>query len=205
MSNWQDLKDIRVCVVNRTFWCAPPNYHLNIIITTELKDNIAGGFPFLQSTYGTSSAAGKSGSLSLDALDKAKKALQMQKELSEKLKKIPLVRRICTVKKVVSFLFSHVLNKGTSSDGSSVSGLKDGEKVPSSGTGIMQGTGSTTANTLSFGAMPSSSNLQAAAAVSVKPPASGVSTIPGLTNIPNIEAVKRARELAAKMGFRQDP
>ncbi|XP_031250087.1 protein RDM16 isoform X8 [Pistacia vera] len=111
----------------------------------------------------------------------------MQKELSEKLRKIPL------------------LNKGTSSDGSSVSGLKDGVKVPSSGTGIMQGTGSTTANALSSGAMPSSSNLPAAAAASVKPPASGVPTIPGLTNIPNIEAVKRAQELAAKMGFRQDP
>ncbi|KAJ0052215.1 hypothetical protein Pint_00145 [Pistacia integerrima] len=39
---------------------------------------------------GTSSAAGKSGSLSLDALAKAKKALQMQKELLEKLKNIPL-------------------------------------------------------------------------------------------------------------------
>ncbi|XP_031250082.1 protein RDM16 isoform X4 [Pistacia vera] len=143
--------------------------------------------PGKSSTDGTSSAAGKSGSLSLDALAKAKKALQMQKELSEKLKKIPL------------------LNKGTSSDGSSVSGLKDGVKVPSSGTGIMQGTGSTTANALSSGAMPSSSNLPAAAAASVKPPASGVPTIPGLTNIPNIEAVKRAQELAAKMGFRQDP
>lgn len=46
--------------------------------------------PGKSSTDGTS-AAGKSGSLSLDALAKAKKALQMQKELSEKLKKIPLV------------------------------------------------------------------------------------------------------------------
>ena len=47
--------------------------------------------PGKSSTDGTSSAAGKSGNLSLDALAKAKKALQMQKELSEKLKKIPLV------------------------------------------------------------------------------------------------------------------
>lgn len=47
--------------------------------------------PGKSSTDGTSSAAGKSGSLSLDALAKAKKALQMQKELAEKLKKIPLV------------------------------------------------------------------------------------------------------------------
>lgn len=43
------------------------------------------------STDGTSSTAGKSGNLSLDALAKAKKALQMQKELAEKLKRIPLV------------------------------------------------------------------------------------------------------------------
>ena len=42
-------------------------------------------------TDGTSSTAGKSGNLSLDALTKAKKALQMQKELAEKLKKISLV------------------------------------------------------------------------------------------------------------------
>jgi U4/U6 small nuclear ribonucleoprotein PRP3 len=47
--------------------------------------------PGKSSTDGTSSAAGKSGNLSLDALAKAKKALQMQKELSEKLKKLPLV------------------------------------------------------------------------------------------------------------------
>ena len=37
-------------------------------------------------------------------------------------------------------------------------------------------------------------------------PASSVSAgISGLTNIPNLDAVKRAQELAAKMGFRQDP
>lgn len=40
----------------------------------------------------TSSAAGKSSNLSLDALAKAKKALQLKKELSEKLKKLPVVR-----------------------------------------------------------------------------------------------------------------
>ena len=47
------------------------------------------------STDGTHSIAGKSGNLSLDALAKAKKALQMQKELAEKLKKIPLVSPFC--------------------------------------------------------------------------------------------------------------
>ena len=49
--------------------------------------------PGKSSTDGTSSTstAGKTGSLSLDALAKAKRALQMQKELAEKMKKIPLV------------------------------------------------------------------------------------------------------------------
>lgn len=48
--------------------------------------------PGKSSTDGTTaSVAGRSGTLSLDALAKAKKALQMQKELSEKLKKIPAV------------------------------------------------------------------------------------------------------------------
>ncbi|KAH9703315.1 protein RDM16 [Citrus sinensis] len=112
------------------------------------------------STDGTSSAAGKSGSLSLDALAKAKKALQMQKELSEKLKKIP------------------TLSKGSSSDGS----------------GKVQGPAAT-----------ASDAAAAAAAASVQPPTSSVPAFPGLANITNIEAVKRAQELAAKMGFRQDP
>lgn len=40
---------------------------------------------------------------------------------------------------------------------------------------------------------------------SVQPPTSSVPPFPGLANITNIEAVKRAQELAAKMGFRQDP
>lgn len=62
--------------------------------------------PGKSSTDGTSSAAGKSGTLSLDALAKAKKALQMQKELSEKLKKIPMVRRIFTFESFVTFILS---------------------------------------------------------------------------------------------------
>ncbi|CAL5065328.1 unnamed protein product [Urochloa decumbens] len=36
-------------------------------------------------------------------------------------------------------------------------------------------------------------------------PVAGAIGIPGLTNISNLDAVKRAQELAAKMGFRQDP
>ncbi|KAG1347508.1 protein RDM16 [Cocos nucifera] len=98
--------------------------------------------PGKSSTDGTAtSVAGKSGSLSLDALAKAKKALQMQKELAEKLKKIPT-------------------------------------------------------------AMP---GLPVGVTPSEKPSvAGGIGILPGLTT-PNIEAVKRAQELAAKMGFRQDP
>ncbi|MCI42252.1 U4/U6 small nuclear ribonucleoprotein Prp3-like, partial [Trifolium medium] len=44
---------------------------------------------FLSYQDGSSSTAGKHGSLSVAALAKAKKALQMQKELSQKLKRIP--------------------------------------------------------------------------------------------------------------------
>ncbi|KAM7271041.1 hypothetical protein ACFE04_030255 [Oxalis oulophora] len=111
--------------------------------------------PGKSSTDGAPSAAGKTGNLSLDALAKAKKALQMQKELAQKMKKLPL------------------LNKGASSG----AGLKDGSK-------------------------PLPSNPPSVVA-SVKPPP-GIS-VPGLANVPNLEVVKRAQELAAKMGFRQDP
>lgn len=134
--------------------------------------------PGKTSTDGTSSAAGKSGSLSLDALAKAKKALQMQKELSEKLKKIPL------------------LNKSANS-------VSDGTQVPREGTDASP---SASAKPLSTGFTSSSSSLPTADATSsVNAPASGVPTASGLLSVPNYEAVKRAQELAAKMGFRQDP
>ena len=63
------------------------------ISTAENKAyNITGSHEVTGSSTDGSSAAGKSGgNLSLDALAKAKKALQMQKELAEKLKKIPSV------------------------------------------------------------------------------------------------------------------
>ncbi|KAK6933268.1 Pre-mRNA-splicing factor 3 [Dillenia turbinata] len=145
--------------------------------------------PGKSSTDGSTSAAGKSGSLSLDALAKAKKALQMQKELAEKLKKIPL------------------LNKGasTSSDGSPSVGPKEGTKPNSLGCSKLPLPVSSTATvTASMQAKPSATILPAAAA-SVKPSMGGIAGLAGLTNIPNIEAVKRAQELAAKMGFHQDP
>lgn len=150
--------------------------------------------PGKSSTDGTTSAAGKSANLSLDALAKAKKALQMQKELSEKLKKIPQ------------------LNKGasSSSDTSSQVGLNEGPKAPSSSKGILPGPPVPSASPttpVSLGSPPGAPNLpSASAAVPVQPPAgTGIPGLPGLTNIPNIEAVRRAQELAARMGFRQDP
>ncbi|XP_050210020.1 protein RDM16 [Mercurialis annua] len=133
--------------------------------------------PGKSSTDGTSSAAGKSGSLSLVALAKAKKALQMQKELAEKLKKIPQ------------------LNKSSSSGGKAQSLMKE----QSSGFGAAQGSALSTS--VASSAVGTMSNSSAAG----KPPASDLASVPGLANITNIEAVKRAQELAAKMGFRQDP
>ncbi|KAL9402570.1 hypothetical protein Peur_006419 [Populus x canadensis] len=129
--------------------------------------------PGKSSTDGTSSAAGKSGNLSLDALAKAKKALQMQKELSEKLKKLPLSSK----------------GNNTSSGGSSQ------RVLPSA----------TTTTAVSTGAVSSSSSLSTSTLVSIKTPSTGVAPLPDITSIPNYEAVKRAQELAAKMGFRQDP
>ncbi|CAN1174124.1 Protein RDM16 [Linum perenne] len=78
-----------------------------------------------------------------------------------------------------------MLNKAhnSSSGGAALSGAKDGVKVPSSSAGV-----SATATATPMG--------QAA---------SGMPPIPGLNSIPNYEAVRRAQELAAKMGFRQDP
>lgn len=60
------------------------------------------------STDGTSSTAGKSGNLSLDALAEFKKTLQRQKELSEKLKKIPVVSlsKLVTSYYIVDFSLS---------------------------------------------------------------------------------------------------
>ncbi|KAF7071972.1 hypothetical protein CFC21_077179 [Triticum aestivum] len=117
------------------------------------------------STDGTAnSSAARSSNLSLDALAKAKKALQLKKELSEKLKRLPALNKLGT-----TIPDTQTPKKETQSvSGSSASAVHAG----------------------------ASSEL----------PASSVSAgISGLTNIPNLDAVKRAQELAAKMGFRQDP
>ncbi|XP_019710344.1 protein RDM16 isoform X2 [Elaeis guineensis] len=145
--------------------------------------------PFLPSTDGTAtSVAGKSGSLSLDALAKAKKALQMQKELAEKLKKIPMLNKAAS----------------TSTENFKVVSDKDGLKSPPSGLGAQAvSTGPlTSVSATPVQAMP---GLPVGVTPSEKASAAGgIGILPGLTT-PNIEAVKRAQELAAKMGFRQDP
>ncbi|XP_042512075.1 protein RDM16-like isoform X2 [Macadamia integrifolia] len=110
----------------------------------------------------------------------------MQKELSEKLRRIPL------------------LNKGASSDGSPHLGStnKEEPKAPLSSAVRDQRDIPPTSTSQ---AKSSITNASTAAMASMKPPTTGLTALPGLTTIPNIEAVKRAQELAAKMGFHQDP
>lgn len=127
------------------------------------------------------SAAGKSSNLSLDALAKAKKALQLKKELSEKLKRLPMLNN----KLGADVTDTHVSKKEevkTSVSAVDAQLFPKGEAKP---TGVV-------------------SNLPISS-VSGTPATAGPIGIPGLTNIPNLDAVKRAQELAAKMGFRQDP
>ncbi|KAF0903062.1 hypothetical protein E2562_024046 [Oryza meyeriana var. granulata] len=121
----------------------------------------------------TSSAAGKSSNLSLDALAKAKKALQLKKELSEKLKKLPVLN-----------------NKLGATSADTLIPKKETQPVSSS-----------SASEMAVGVDSSLTN----SSVSGMPATAGAVGIPGLANIPNLDAVKRAQELAAKMGFRQDP
>ncbi|OVA12422.1 protein of unknown function DUF1115 [Macleaya cordata] len=167
----------------------PPPTKVSSISTTNENKGVSitrsHEVPGKSSTDGTTtSAATKSGNLSLEALEKAKKALQMQKKLSEKLKKIPLLNKVTT----------------PSSDATSSLGLdKEGPKAPASSVGVQHGSMAPTT------VQPSTSTLPVGAASSVKPSGSGMATLPGLANVPNYEAVKRAQELAAKMGFHQDP
>ncbi|KAG2642215.1 hypothetical protein PVAP13_2KG279800 [Panicum virgatum] len=123
------------------------------------------------------SAAGKNSNLSLDALAKAKKALQLKKELSEKLKKLPMLNKLGTT--------------GTDTQVSKKENTKTAVEALTVTKGEAKHTGPVSG-------LPTSS-------VSGTPAAAGAIGIPGLTNISNLDAVKRAQELAAKMGFRQDP
>jgi len=122
-------------------------------------------------TGSSSTTAGKLGSLSSsDALAKAKKALQMQKSLSEKLKKIPHLNKSSTSNSEEDTQFR---NKTESTAPSRSAGVASRPAIP-------------------------------AAAAAVNPSASGTGA-PGVATATNFEAVRRAQELAARMGFRRDP
>ncbi|KAJ0257927.1 Protein RDM16 [Hirschfeldia incana] len=102
--------------------------------------------------HGNSSTDGRT-NLSLDALAKAKKAIQLGKGLADRFKKL-------------------------SSANQGIKIASEGNRVPSSTT--------VSAGTSSASALPHA-------------------VFPGLENKVNIEAVKRAQEVAARMGYRQDP
>ncbi|KAL5986086.1 Protein rdm16 [Asimina triloba] len=168
----------------------PPATKVSSISTTNENKGVSvigsHEVPGKSSTDGTTtSAAGKGGNLSLDALAKAKRVLQMKKELQEKLKKVPQVSACQAV-------------QGQSRE---VGANNEGAKFPSSSFPA-----SATFSKATLGpASPSTSTLPTAVAASTKPPPSAVPALAGITSIPSVEAVKRAQELAAKMGFRQDP
>ncbi|CAK9176550.1 unnamed protein product [Ilex paraguariensis] len=169
----------------------PPPTKVSLISTTTENKGVnidrSHEVPGKSSTDGTASDAGKSGGLSLDALAKAKRALQMQKELSEKLKKIPQLNK----------------DAGSSSVGSPQVGSKEGFKASFASSGILHTpvSSGTAAVPVPAGATSSASALPPAA---VTPSASDIPHLAGLT-AQKYEAVKRAQELAAKLGFRQDP
>ncbi|KZV36625.1 hypothetical protein F511_39809 [Dorcoceras hygrometricum] len=142
--------------------------------------------PGKSSTDGTASDAGKSSGLSLDALAKAKRALQMQKELAERMKKIPSLNR----------------DARGGGEGSAVMGERENVKVSPSTKGKLS-TPLPPPATDPVGVSPSSSSVPVAPPP-VIPTSSGLPHLLGLTT-QKYEAVKRAQELAAKMGFRQDP
>lgn len=92
------------------------------------------------------------------------------------------------------------MNKGsTKSDGSTQLGLQDESKMPSS---VSAGVTALNASSASSGPVANISSFPAAAA---NPPSLDATAAAGLAALPNYEAVRRAQELAARMGFRQDP
>nr|GLL20805.1 U4/U6 small nuclear ribonucleoprotein Prp3 [Ipomoea trifida] len=170
----------------------PPATKVSSISTNENKGvniNRSHEVPGKSSTDGTASGAGKRAGFSLDALAKAKRALQMQKELAEKLKKIP------------------TLNKGAgpTREGSQQVGATESHKASSSSAGVQPAlVASSNSGILPTPASSAPSTLDLPAGASVNLPPSGLPHLAGLT-AQKYEAVKRAQELAAKMGFRQDP
>ncbi|KAG8385266.1 hypothetical protein BUALT_Bualt03G0024100 [Buddleja alternifolia] len=144
--------------------------------------------PGKSSTDGIAPDAGKSRGLSLDALAKAKRALQMQKELAERMKKIPLLNR----------------DSGSTGDGSpKVIGKVVAKSSSAKGILPVPISPLTSSIMVPAGVTQSTSTLPVTSVAAVTPQ-SGLPHLPGLTT-QKYEAVKRAQGLAAKMGFRQDP
>lgn len=85
-------------------------------------------------------------------------------------------------------------------------GPNEGLKAPSSSLGILPTPAplASTSSMVTAGAMPSASTSPAAAGTPINSPPIGLPHLDGL-NHERYEAVKKAQELAAKMGFRQDP
>ncbi|KAH6762647.1 Pre-mRNA-splicing factor 3 [Perilla frutescens var. hirtella] len=134
--------------------------------------------PGKSSTDGTASDASKSGGLSRDILAKAKIALQKQMEIVERMKKIPSLNR----------------DVGSTGDGSSLVGDKGVTTTSSSG--ILPSP--------RFAPVSVPTEVMPSTPTPVIPLQAGVPHLTGLT-AQNVESVKRAHELAAKMGFWQDP
>ncbi|KAE9589266.1 putative U4/U6 small nuclear ribonucleoprotein Prp3 [Lupinus albus] len=109
----------------------------------------------------------------------------MQKVLAEKLKKIPQLNK------------SSISN----SQGSTHLGSKDESHVPAltSGMALKSTTPASSGPSVNMPVFP------AATASTLANPQSSGATDAGVANLPNYEAVRRAQELAARMGFRQDP
>uniref|UniRef100_A0A7N0V5Q8 Uncharacterized protein n=1 Tax=Kalanchoe fedtschenkoi TaxID=63787 RepID=A0A7N0V5Q8_KALFE len=160
-------------ITDQTFpFSFQPTTKVSSITTTNehkgVNNNRIHEVPGKSSTDGASTAGGKTGNLSLDAIAKAKKALQKRKEIEEKMKKLPGLNRIAN------------LNIDVKSESEA--------KAPSSGAGKLPAVSTATAS------LNPSTNP-------VMPPTVGLGNLSGAS----FEAVKRAQELAAKMGFRKDP
>lgn len=92
---------------------------------------------------------------------------------------------------IKSSIFLIQSNKGMSSGGVPQGGIKEGLKAPSSSSGLLP-------TPVIASASPSPAAASATPTAIILPPEAGLT-------VPNVEAVKRAQDLAAKMGFWQDP
>ncbi|XP_057840106.2 protein RDM16 [Cryptomeria japonica] len=178
---------------------------VSTVFTTNVVENKADNIARSHEVIGNTSTDGtaatsKGGNLSLDALAKAKKALQIQKELSEKLKKLPQLNKSTGTSSVASSSAALAL-AGESASLKALAQAPTSSSVPSAMTTLATVQSKVSASVASMSAIPAS-----AGNINFAPGMTGVAGLmPGHANIPNYEAVKRAQELAARMGFHQDP